>query len=135
MSPRRPAGTTDAGSFERDVILSDIPVLVEFWAPWCPPCQRLRPTLVQAAAGLAGAATVLTLNVDESPEIADIYGIRSIPAILLFLDGEPVEGWSGLPSAETLVERTRRAIDLANGPRPRPAPERRSVACRRRVRG
>jgi thioredoxin 1 len=110
MSPRQPVGTTATGSFERQVILSETPVLVDFWAPWCPPCTLLRPRLERVAAELGTAARVLALNVDESPEIADIYGVRSIPSLLLFVDGEPIESWAGLRSADAIVALVRDAL-------------------------
>jgi thioredoxin len=64
------------------------PVLVDFWAPWCGPCQALGPTLEKAAAEFAGRVTVLKLNTDEESQIAGQYGIRSIPAVKLFRDGK-----------------------------------------------
>ncbi len=67
---------------------STVPVLVDFWAPWCGPCQALGPTLEKAAAEFVGRVTVLKLNTDEEPQIANQFGIRSIPAVKLFVGGK-----------------------------------------------
>ena len=85
---------TDA-SFESDVLKSETPVLVDFWAPWCGPCRLVAPVLDKVAEGYAGKVTVVKVNVDENPETAMQYGIRSIPTIALFSGGEPVDGVMG----------------------------------------
>ena len=73
--------------FEREALSAEGPVLVDFWAGWCPPCRRLAPTLDALAAEYDGRLTVLKVDVDENPELAARYGIRSIPTLLLFRDG------------------------------------------------
>ena len=86
---------TDA-SFEADVLKSDVPVLVDFWAPWCGPCRVVGPTLDRIAERYAGRVTVAKVNVDENPATSMEYGIRSIPTIALFAGGEVVNGVTGV---------------------------------------
>ena len=75
-------------NFEAEVLKSDKPVLVDFWAPWCGPCRMLAPLLAELAEEKAGTVKVGKVNVDEEPELAAKYGISGIPAILLFKDGK-----------------------------------------------
>ena len=78
--------TTDS-NFETDVLNSDKPTLVDFWAEWCGPCKMIAPLLSEAASEYADKMSVVKLNVDESPNIAQKFGIRSIPTLMLFKDG------------------------------------------------
>ncbi len=75
---------------EKEVLQSDVPVLVDFWAPWCPPCRALGPTLDAVAEEYQGKAKIVKIDVDDEPEVASRYGISSIPALLLFKGGEQV---------------------------------------------
>ena len=78
-------------NFETEVIGSEIPVLVDFWAPWCGPCKMLGPVISQIAEENEGKVKVGKVNVDEEEELAAQYGIQSIPTVLLFKGGEVVE--------------------------------------------
>jgi thioredoxin 1 len=80
---------TDA-SFEADVLKSDTPVVVDFWAEWCGPCRMIAPALEEIADELDGRVTVAKLNIDEEPETAMKFGIRSIPTMMIFKGGEVV---------------------------------------------
>ena len=77
-------------NFEAEVLKSDKPVLVDFWAPWCGPCRMLAPALAEIAAEKGDKIKVGKVNVDENPELAAQYGISGIPAMLLFKDGKVV---------------------------------------------
>ena len=75
-------------SFESDVIKSQKPTIVDFWAEWCGPCKLLTPTIDEIANDYTGKAVIGKLNVDENPNIASEYGIRSIPSLLFFKNGK-----------------------------------------------
>jgi thioredoxin 1 len=78
---------TNDSNFDADVIKSEKPALVDFWAEWCGPCKMIAPFLDEAATDYADKMSVVKLNVDESPNIAAKFGIRSIPTLMLFKDG------------------------------------------------
>ncbi|HSG59114.1 MAG TPA: thioredoxin TrxA [Woeseiaceae bacterium] len=78
---------TNDGDFEKDVLQSEKPALVDFWAEWCGPCKMIAPLLDEAADDYADRLTVVKLNVDENPNTAQKFGIRSIPTLILFKDG------------------------------------------------
>ncbi len=80
---------TDA-SFQADVIDSELPVLVDYWAAWCGPCKMIAPLLEEIATEYAGRVTIAKLNVDENPDTPAKFGVRGIPTLMLFKDGEAV---------------------------------------------
>lgn len=77
---------TDA-RFEQDVLKSDVPVLVDFWAPWCGPCRMVGPLIEAVAKKMAGRARVYRINVDDNPETAGKYGITGVPTVVVFKGG------------------------------------------------
>ena len=90
-----------SASFEAEVLQAREPVLVDFWATWCPPCRMIAPTIDALAGEYAGRVKVGKLDVDEAPDVAQRYGIQSIPSLLVFKDGKVVEQRIGaLPRAE-----------------------------------
>ncbi len=108
MNTQPPIVLTDA-SFKTEVLESDQPVLVDFWAPWCGPCHLLAPTIEELARQDAGSVKVGKLNVDENPDTARAYGISSIPAVFLFQAGEVVERFVGLQPKQRFVQALERA--------------------------
>ena len=94
-------------NFEAEVLKSDKPVLVDFWAPWCGPCRMLAPVLAEVAAEKGDKIKVGKVNVDENPELAAQYGISGIPAVLLFKNGQVAGisvGFKPKPELEAFVE-------------------------------
>lgn len=79
------------GTFEREVIDSDIPVLIDFWAPWCAPCRAIAPVVEDLSREYAGKLKVVKMNVDENPLTPSRYGVRSIPNLLIFKNGQVKE--------------------------------------------
>lgn len=90
-------------TFETVVIKNDKPVLVDFWAVWCGPCQMQGPIVEEVAKQMEGKAVVGKLNVDENPQSAGKYGVMSIPTLIIFKGGQPVKQMVGVQSKESLV--------------------------------
>lgn len=94
---------TDSG-FQADVLDSDKPVLVDFWAEWCGPCRMIGPSVEAVAEEYNGKAGVVKLNVDENPAVSNQFGIRSIPTLILFKGGQEQERIVGAVSRESLAK-------------------------------
>lgn len=105
---------TTTATFAADVIQESRrqPVLVDFWAPWCGPCKQLAPALEKAVAEAGGRVRLVKMNIDDHPAIAGQLGIQSIPAVIAFVDGQPVDGFMGaIPESKI-----REFIDKVSGP-------------------
>ncbi|MBN9490997.1 MAG: thioredoxin [Alphaproteobacteria bacterium] len=93
---------TDA-TFEGDVIKNELPTLVDFWAPWCGPCRMIGPSLEEISKEMDGKLKVVKVNIDENPMVPTKYGVRSIPTLLLFKDGQIAATKIGAEPKQKLV--------------------------------
>lgn len=97
-------------NFDEEVINSDLPVLVDFYAEWCGPCKMIAPIIDEAAENYAGKLKVAKLNIDEAQELAGTHGVMSIPTIIFFKNGEKVEENTGALDKEQLDELIQKII-------------------------
>lgn len=100
----------DSNNFEEEVINSDIPVLVDFWAAWCGPCRMIAPIIDQLADEFQGKAKIGKVNVDEERDLASQYRIMSIPTLILFKDGKIVDQVMGVRPKADLAKFIQRAL-------------------------
>ncbi len=105
----KPTHVTDA-NFAQEVLQSSLPVLLDCWAPWCPPCRMVAPAIDELAEELAGTVKVAKLNIDENPDTADRLGIQSIPAFRLFRNGQVIGEMLGAAPRERIKEFVRRRL-------------------------
>jgi thioredoxin 1 len=101
--------TTDS-AFDQDVLKSNVPVLVDFWAEWCGPCRALAPKLEEVAAEYQGKVRVLKIDIDENQETPAKYFVRGIPTLILFKNGQAVHQIVGFQSKENIVSILKRHI-------------------------
>jgi thioredoxin 1 len=100
----------DEAKFDESVLKAKIPVLVDFWAPWCGPCRMVAPIVEELAGEYAGKVGFFKLNVDNSPGVAGKYGVMSIPTLMLFKDGKPVTNIIGFKPKDELKKSLDRAL-------------------------
>ena len=101
--------TVNSESFDREVLQSGVPVLVDFSAAWCPPCRLMSPILDQVAADVGDRAKIVKVDTDADPTLAAAYGVSSIPALYLIQDGKIIDGVVGVATPEKLEEMIDRA--------------------------
>ncbi len=106
------SAVTDS-SFEKEVLQSSKPVLVDFWAEWCAPCRMLAPTIDAIAEEFAENAGVVKVNVDENTSVAQRYGIKGIPTLILFSGGKEVERVVGATSKESISRMIEKHVSVA----------------------
>jgi len=97
-------------NFNSEVMNSELPVLVVFWAEWCAPCRMFSPVIEEVISGLEGKMKIGKVNIDESPELAERFGVSTIPTLILFRDVEVVNRWTGAMSKEELLEKLSRKL-------------------------
>jgi len=104
---------TSDGTFENDVLKSDRPVLVDFWAAWCAPCRMLSPIVEAVAEKYATSARVVKLNVDDNPSVSQRFGIKGIPTLILFKNGREEERVVGATSEQAISRMLDKHVEAA----------------------
>ncbi len=100
----------NGAQFDQEVLQAELPVLVDFWAPWCGPCKMLGPVLEEVAAANDGRLKVVKVNVDENSDLAQKYEVMGIPAMFLIKNGEVIESFTGAMSKQALSEKIEKYI-------------------------
>jgi thioredoxin 1 len=98
------------GNFEPEILKSDVPAMVDFWAPWCGPCKVIAPVIEELAKEYAGRVKVAKMNVDENPATPSRYGIRGIPTVILFKGGQIFDQIVGAVPKSTVEEMIKKAL-------------------------
>ncbi len=98
------AGQVTDSNFETEVLKCDLPVLVDFWAPWCGPCRALGPVVEELANEYTGSVKIVKMNVDENPNTPGKYGIRAIPTLILYKNGEVLDQVTGAVSKSSIKD-------------------------------
>lgn len=94
----------DSSNFQSEVMESDVPTVVDFWAEWCGPCKMIGPSLEELSDEMAGNVKITKLNIDENPDLAAQFGVRSIPTLLIFKDGQPAAMQVGAKPKSALAD-------------------------------
>lgn len=100
-----------AETFDEEVLQSDVPVLVDVWAAWCPPCMMLKPELERLAADLRDRARIALINVDEEPELAGMFDVSRIPALMIVKKGRRADEWTGYSPRYAMLGRIEKHLD------------------------
>ena len=102
--------TITTAEFEQDVIQSELPVVVDFGAPWCPPCRAVAPILAELATEFAGQLTIVSVNTDEAPDLAERFSISGLPTLVIFREGAEVQRVRGAAPRRVLKEALETAL-------------------------
>ncbi len=96
--------------FKTEVIEGDLPVLIDFWAPWCGPCRTMKPILDEASVSLTGKVKVFSLNVDEEPALAQAFNVQGIPTLVVMKGSLVLDSWSGVRPLDSLLSTVNLAL-------------------------